>query len=79
MAAPSDELLNGLAVKTILSYVIAILNEDQKQALIRMAETRSIDFDGIESDSTSKDELRKAADTVNDIVEEIIKTGCASE
>ncbi|ELY3813998.1 hypothetical protein SMY00_003996 [Cronobacter sakazakii] len=79
MAAPSDELLTGLAIKTALSYVIAMLNEDQKQALIRMAETRSINFDGIESDSTTKEELREAADTVNNIIEDIIKTGCASE
>ncbi|EPT7034235.1 hypothetical protein ACVR2T_004028 [Cronobacter malonaticus] len=79
MAAPSDELLTGLAIKTALSYVIAMLNEDQKQALIRMAETRSINFDGIESDSTTREELREAADTINNIIEDIIKTGCASE
>lgn len=37
MAAPTHEQLNGLAVKTVLSYVIATLNEDQKQALMRLA------------------------------------------
>ncbi|OHJ14277.1 hypothetical protein [Salmonella enterica] len=79
MAAPSNELLTGLAVKTVLSYVIAILNEDQKQILMRLAETRSMNFDGIESDSTSKEELRAAADTVNDIIEEIVKTGVGQE
>ncbi|MEG6170696.1 hypothetical protein UXO91_18475 [Enterobacter hormaechei] len=76
MAAPSNELLTGLAVKTVLSYVIAILNEDQKQTLMRLAETRAMNFDEIESDSTSKEELRAAAETVNDIIEEIVKTGC---
>ncbi|EEB0464746.1 hypothetical protein ACNQ05_00135 [Enterobacter cloacae complex sp.6701062] len=76
MAAPSHELLNGLAVKTVLSYVIATLNEDQKQALMRLAGTRSMNFDELESDSTSKEELRAAAETVNDIIEEIVKTGC---
>ena len=70
MAAPSNELLTGLAVKTVLSYVIAILNEDQKQTLMRLAETRAMNFDEIESDSTSKEELRAAAETVNDIIEE---------
>ncbi|AXC39900.1 hypothetical protein EW842_21755 [Salmonella enterica subsp. enterica serovar Schwarzengrund] len=79
MAAPSNELLTGLAVKTVLSYVIAILNEDQKQILMRLAETRSMNFDGIESNSTSKEELRAAADTVNDIIEEIVKTGVGQE
>ncbi|EPC6072743.1 hypothetical protein ACR0U4_004845 [Enterobacter hormaechei] len=79
MAAPSNELLTGLAVKTVLSYVIAILNEDQKQTLMRLAETRSMNFDEIESDSTSKEELRAAADTVNDIIEEIVKTGVGQE
>ena len=79
MAAPSNELLTGLAVKTVLSYVIAILNEDQKQTLRRLAETRAMNFDEIESDSTSKEELRAAADTVNDIIEEIVKTGVGQE
>ncbi|EEK4379104.1 hypothetical protein GNV60_12865 [Salmonella enterica subsp. enterica serovar Braenderup] len=79
MAAPSNELLTGLAVKTVLSYVIEILNEDQKQILMRLAETRSMNFDGIESNSTSKEELRAAADTVNDIIEEIVKTGVGQE
>ncbi|ELC7354661.1 hypothetical protein [Enterobacter hormaechei] len=79
MAAPSNELLTGLAVKTVLSYVIAILNEDQKQTLMRLAETRAMNFDEIESDSTSKEELRAAADTVNDIIEEIVKTGVGQE
>ncbi|EBB4180456.1 hypothetical protein LH053_004626 [Salmonella enterica subsp. enterica serovar Agona] len=79
MAAPSNELLTGLAVKTVLSYVIAILNEDQKQILMRLAETRSMNFDGIESNSTSKEELRATADTVNDIIEEIVKTGVGQE
>lgn len=79
MAAPSNELLTGLAVKTVLSYLIAILNEDQKQTLMRLAETRSMNFDEIESDSTSKEELRAAADTVNDIIEEIVKTGVGQE
>ena len=79
MAAPSNELLTGLAVKTVLSYVIAILYEDQKQTLMRLAETRSMNFDEIESDSTSKEELRAAADTVNDIIEEIVKTGVGQE
>lgn len=76
MAAPSNELLTGLAVKTVLSYVIAILNEDQKQTLMRLAGTRSMNFDELESDSTSKEELRAAAETVNDIIEDIVKTGC---
>ena len=76
MAAPSHELLNGLAVKTVLSYVIATLNEDQKQALMRLAGARSMNFDELESDSTSKEELRAAAETVNDIIEDIVKTGC---
>lgn len=76
MAAPTHEQLNGLAVKTVLSYVIATLNEDQKQALMRLAGTRSMNFDELERDSTSKEELRAAADTVNDIIEEIVKTGC---
>lgn len=79
MASPSNELLTGLAVKTVLSYVIAILNEDQKQTLMRLAETRAMNFDEIESDSTSKEELRAAADTVNDIIEEIVKTGVGQE
>ena len=79
MAAPSNELLTGLAVKTVLSYVIAILNEDQKQTLMRLAETRAMNFDEIESDSTTKEELRAAADTVNDIIEEIVKTGVGQE
>ncbi|KJL66254.1 hypothetical protein ACS6JC_08145 [Enterobacter hormaechei subsp. xiangfangensis] len=79
MAASSNELLTGLAVKTVLSYVIAILNEDQKQTLMRLAETRAMNFDEIESDSTSKEELRAAADTVNDIIEEIVKTGVGQE
>ena len=79
MAAPSNELLTGLAVKTVLSYVIAILYEDQKQTLMRLAETRSMNFDEIEGDSTSKEELRAAADTVNDIIEEIVKTGVGQE
>lgn len=35
-----------------------------------------MNFDELESDSTSKEELRAAADTVNDIIEEIVKTGC---
>ncbi|HBL4693561.1 hypothetical protein INP82_23645 [Citrobacter sedlakii] len=79
MAAPSHELLNGLAVKTVLSYVIATLNEDQKQSLMRLAGTRSMNFDELESDSTSKEELRAAAETVNDIIEDIVKTGVGQE
>ncbi|ACF88810.1 hypothetical protein SeSB_A0846 [Salmonella enterica subsp. enterica serovar Schwarzengrund str. SL480] len=38
-----------------------------------------MNFDGIESNSTSKEELRAAADTVNDIIEEIVKTGVGQE
>lgn len=79
MAAPSYELLNGLAVKTVLSYVIATLNEDQKQVLVNMAGTRSMNFDELESDSISKEELRAAAETVNDMIEEIVKTGCVQK
>ncbi|HHT2967139.1 hypothetical protein [Citrobacter koseri] len=79
MAAPSHELLNGLAVKTVLSYVIATLNEDQKQVLMSLAGTRSINFDELESESTSKEELRAAAETVNDIIEEIVKTGVGQD
>ncbi|MDI9801760.1 hypothetical protein [Citrobacter koseri] len=76
MVVPTHEFLTGLALKTALSYVIATLDDDQKQVLIKLAETRSMNFDKIESDSTSKEELSAAAKTVNDLVEEIIKTGC---
>lgn len=79
MAAPSYELLNGLAVKTVLSYVIATLNEDQKQILVNLAGTRSMNFDELENDSISKEELRAAAETVNDMIEEIVKTGCVQK
>lgn len=43
---------------------------------MRLAGTRSMNFDELESDSTSKEELRAAAETVNDIIEDIVKTGC---
>ena len=44
MAAPSNELLTGLAVKTVLSYVIAILNEDQKANSYETGRNQSYEF-----------------------------------
>ncbi|AKJ41802.1 hypothetical protein [Pragia fontium] len=79
MSKPSHEFLTGLATTTVLSYIISTLNEDQKQSLLKLAEKKALNFQELSNDTTSKEEMRIASETVNDIIEDIIKTGCGQE
>jgi uncharacterized protein YdeI (YjbR/CyaY-like superfamily) len=79
MTIQNESLLTAMAVKTVLSYVIAVLNEDQQQILKKLTEKSTMNFDEIESDTVSKEEIKEAANYVNDMIREIVKTALGEE
>ncbi|SMG61751.1 hypothetical protein [Cedecea sp. NFIX57] len=79
MSIQNESLLTAMAVKTVLSYVIAVLNEDQQQILKKLTEKSTMNFDELASDTVSKEEIREAANYVNDMIREIVKTGLGEE
>lgn len=67
----NDELLNNvLALKSALYFVISVLDDKQKDALVRMAE----DMASSESDNDS-DEINARLDSMKSEVLDIINSG----